>query len=177
MKTKTIPQSSATLSGMMLAILFTVFLAMTTDMAHADSKSTGLGVVLGEPTGFTGKFWRASDRAIDVGLAFSVNSFMLIYSDYLFHFHGALGNSSPFLEELQPYIGVGGELFLAGSGHSDSAYFSSSTSGFGLRIPIGAEWMVPRAPIGIFGELVPGIGIAPGTFAFFQGGIGIRYYF
>ena len=161
----------------MLAVFITVFLVTTTNMAHAETKSAGLGVVLGEPTGFTGKFWTASDRAIDVGLAFSVNNFMLIYSDYLFHFHGALGTSSSFLQELQPYIGVGGELFLSGSGRSDSAYFSSSTSGFGLRIPIGAEWMAPRAPIGVFGELVPGIGIAPGTFAFFQGGIGIRYYF
>ena len=163
--------------GLCWAVSLAVFLAMTINMAHADSRTTGLGVVFGEPTGFTGKFWTAPDRAVDAGLAFSINNFVLIYSDYLFHFHGALGTSTPFLQELQPYIGVGGELFLSGSGHKDSAYFSSSTTGFGLRIPVGAEWMIPRAPLGIFVELVPGIGIAPDTFGFFQGGLGIRYYF
>ena len=126
----------------MMAVFIAVFLTTVTNMAHADTKSAGLGVVLGEPTGFAGKFWTASDRAIDVGLAFSVNNFMLIYSDYLFHFHGALGTSTPFLQELQPYVGVGGELFLSGSGRSNSAYFSTNTTGFGLRIPIGAEWHI-----------------------------------
>lgn len=147
---------------------------------QADDKSTGVGVVLGEPTGFTAKFWLQPDRAVDAGLAFSFSDFVLVYSDYLFHFRGAFGNSNPFLHQLVPYVGLGGELFVSeSSDRTGGPYYTPNDSsvGFGIRIPLGLEWLVPRAPLGIFLELVPGVGIVPSTFGFFQGGIGARFYF
>jgi len=33
-----------------------------------------------------------------------------------------------------------------------------------VRIPIDIEWMTPDAPFGFFVELVPGMGIALGTY-------------
>jgi hypothetical protein len=143
------------------------------------SKSS-LGIILGEPSGLTGKFWTAQDRAIDAGLAFSFNSFFLVYSDYLFHFYGSIPHSDRFMRTLDPYVGVGGEFFFSEGGHaSGNHYFDTSDSSFGLgiRVPLGAEWFIPRAPLGIFVELVPGLGVIPGTFGFLQGGIGARYYF
>ena len=46
-----------------------------------------------------------------------------------------------------------------------------------IRIPLGAEWNPRSAPIGVYAELAPGIGLAPGTFGFVEGGIGARFYF
>lgn len=155
---------------------------------HATSsphKSTGLGLILGEPTGLTAKFWLGSREAIDLGLAYSFSDYVLIYSDYLYHFHGAFGSSNEFAKDLTPYVGIGGEIIFAsssGSGVSTRTgnhYFKSSSSsvGVGIRIPFGLEWMTPKVPLGVFIELVPGIGLAPGTYGFLQGGIGARFYF
>jgi hypothetical protein len=139
----------------------------------------GLGLILGEPTGIAAKYWIAHDRAIDGELSFSFNDYFLIQSDYLWHFHGLFGNRGEFVQNLEPYVGVGGTLFFSTtSTHTNPTYFSDHGSvGFGVRIPFGLEWMTPRAPFGIFFELAPGIGLIPSTFAFLQGGIGARIYF
>jgi hypothetical protein len=140
----------------------------------------GLGIVLGEPTGLSAKYWVTSHHAVDFGLAYSFNSFVYIFADYLFHFPGAFGTSSRFVTQLNPYIGIGG-IFLGStsSGRVDNKYFTSggSSAGVGLRLPLGIEWSPGEPPLGIFVELVPGIGIIPSTFGFLEGGIGVRYYF
>jgi hypothetical protein len=146
--------------------------------AHAGQ--FGLGVVLGEPTGLSAKYWLNSNQAVDFGLAYSFNDFVYIFADYLFHFPHAFGASTEFVSQLNPYVGIGG-VFLGStvSNRNDNRYFTSggSSAGLGLRLPLGIEWRPARPPLGIFVELVPGIGIIPSTFGFFEGGIGVRYYF
>ena len=134
------------------------------------SRSKGLGLILGEPTGLTAKFFTRSDRAIDGGLAFSFDHFVFLYADYLFHFKSYSG--------IRPYAGIGGGLLIS-SGKSKGKYFNDAQSsvGLGVRIPLGAEWFIPEAPFGIFAEIVPGLGLIPSTYGFFQGGIGARFYF
>jgi hypothetical protein len=118
----------------MKKILLSMFLLFSLgSTALADSSSStpsgknGLGVIFGEPTGFTGKFWLSPDRAFDVGLAFSFDSFVDIYGDYLFHFPGAFGARDEFSRGLTPYIGIGGELFISeSSDRDDNHYFTSS---------------------------------------------------
>jgi hypothetical protein len=136
----------------------------------AVSRTKGFGLILGEPTGLTAKFWGSPDRAIDGGLAFSFDRFVFLYADYLFHFKSYSG--------VRPYAGIGGG-FLIASGSKKGKYFEEQDGSFGLgiRIPIGAEWFIPEAPFGIFAEIVPGIGLVPSTYGFFQGGIGARFYF
>ena len=163
-----------------------VLATMTGSAAVADSHTsgqdtTGLGVIFGEPTGFTGKFWLQPDRAIDAGVAFSFSNFVDLYGDYLFHFPGAFGRQPDFSRSFMPYVGVGGELFVSeNTNHTNGMYYTSSSgsaAGFGIRIPVGLECVLRSAPIGIFAELVPGVGIVPSTFGFLQGGVGARYYF
>jgi hypothetical protein len=143
--------------------------------------SFGAGLILGEPTGLTVKYWLGSPGAIDGGLAYSFNSFFLIYSDYLYHFKGAFGASSEFATELTPYVGGGAVLFVqtTNQGHQDRSFFRSDQGsvGLALRIPVGIEWTPGRAPFGVFVEIAPGIGIVPATFGLLQGGIGARFYF
>lgn len=166
-------------------LAFLLLLGLLCDTpALADSRpegsgNFGLGLVLGEPTGISSNYWLGKDRSIDGGLSFSFNDFFLIYSDYLFHFHGLFGTRESFTQHLEPYLGIGGVLFFnTASNRTGATYFTDHGSvGFGVRIPFGAEWMIPRSPFGLFVELVPGIGLIPATFGFVQGGIGARIYF
>jgi hypothetical protein len=144
-----------------------------------DSNSSGrlgLGAILGEPTGFTGKYWQDTTHAIDGGMAYSFSDFFLTYVDYLWHF-----KTEPSLvrDHLAPYIGVGGELFVSTQSNrkNDEFFTEHGSVGFGVRVPIGLEWTPPHTPIGIYGELAPGVGIVPATFGFLQGGVGARFYF
>ena len=138
----------------------------------------GLGAVFGEPTGLVGKYWLSRAKALDAGLAYSFGSFILMYGDYLQHFPGAIHGKEEFLRELVPYVGIGATVFIAGSGRSKDTYFDRGSSfGFGARIPLGLEWQSSHAPIGVFLEVAPGIGLAPSVFAFVQGGLGARFYF
>lgn len=140
------------------------------------------GLVLGEPTGFTAKHGLSSRSAVDAGLAFSFDRFFLVYSDYLWHFPGgfATRSSEPFVQQLTPYVGAGGVLlFSTDSGRNDGKFFTSggSSVGFGIRVPLGIEWKPGSPPLGVFAEMVPGIGVVPSTFGFLEGGIGARWYF
>lgn len=143
----------------------------------------GVGVILGEPTGFVFKHWMDSRQAMDAGLAFSFNSFFQVYGDYLWHFpktFASVRGAEELTDHLIPYVGLGGELFLSTqSARRDGKLFtdSGSSAGFGLRIPLGMEWRPSEPPLGVFVEFTPGVGIVPSTFGFFQGGIGVRYYF
>ncbi len=133
----------------------------------------GLGIVLGEPTGISGKYRQSAQRGIQGGLAWSFDSYMLLFGDYLFSFPGAFGSKTRFVSQLSPYIGIGGTMFFGNNVRPRS----NSSFGLGIRIPLGLEWNPGDPPLGVFVELAPGLGLVPGTFGFLQGGIGIRYYF
>jgi hypothetical protein len=146
----------------------------------AGAHSLAGGVILGSPTGFTAKFWMDRQSAADFGLAFSFDSFVLVYSDYLWHLpQFDLEKGAPrFFRELTPYVGIGGVLFIStNSLKKSSRYFDSGGVGLGVRIPIGLEWRPVAPRLGIYLEIVPGVGVLPSTFGFAQGGIGARFYF
>jgi hypothetical protein len=136
----------------------------------------GLGIILGEPTGFTGKYW-FRDRVIagDMGITYSYAEFLLIYADALWHFPEAMKGMNPQLVQISPYIGGGLGIRISSR---DKPKGGDARANAYLRIPLGMEW-TPQSgpPLGIFGEVVPGMGFAPKVFGIIQGGIGIRYFF
>ena len=169
----------------LLLSLFSIAILQTVPSALAantpSDRRLGLGIILGEPTGFTGKYWMKSDEATDFGLTYSFNSFLLIYGDYLWHFHNAFANTDLEGASLSPYVGGGLTLFVStDDNRKDGKLFtddSTSDVGLGIRVPLGIEWRPVRPPIGVFAEIVPGMGFIPDIFLFFQGGVGIRYFF
>ena len=164
-----------------LLILFCSLL-ISPSSAHATGGGPfGLGVILGEPTGFTGKYWQNNQEAIDFGLTWSFGSYFLVYGDYLWHWKGVINAKGQFFKDLHLYLGAGAVLFVGGDeARRNRRFFTDdgrSAVGIGARIPLGAEWKPGRPPFGVFLELVPGLGVIPSVYGFFQGGIGIRYYF
>jgi hypothetical protein len=143
----------------------------------------GLGIILGEPTGITGKYFMNQDYAIDGGLSFDFARWFLVYGDWLYHMRGGFGSRTEVAAATTPYFGLGGLVVVSTKSDFDihrERYFTDSSANkiaMGLRIPIGIEWRAPTIPLGIFAEIVPGITIIPGTYGFIQGGIGARFYF
>ena len=161
-----------------IALLFAPLLTIAQDSQEFGEKKEssskfGAGVIFGEPIGPTVKYYFDSNHAADAGFTYSFLSYFLIYADYLYHFPGTFEKHLKQLKNVAPYIGVGGGIRINTKTPSPG---DEKTAAF-LRVPFGAEWMPENAPLGVFVELVPGLGIIPDIFLLFQGGIGIRYYF
>ncbi len=125
----------------------------------------GFGVILGEPTGLTAKYFSNPDNAVDMGLAYSFSDYMLVYGDKIWHWSDAFsGKHDDFVKRLSPYMGVGAGIFLG------------KKSIFDVRVPFGISWMPIKPTLELFLELVPALRLAPSTGADFGGGIGVRIY-
>jgi hypothetical protein len=164
-----------TLLNLLLALMFFLILNVATA-----SSNVGAGIILGSPTGLTAKTWKDNHVAYDAGLAFSVSDYILVYGDYLFHYPGSIKQGNVFISELIPYIGFGGVFVITNRDRANNDKFygkKSGSFGAGIRVPLGLEWKPGKPPLGVFGEIVPGISVAPATDILIMGGIGIRYYF
>lgn len=133
----------------------------------AQDKGYGIGMILGEPSGLSGKYWLNNINALDFGLGFSFTSFnnsrIQMHCDYLWNNYNLIKST----EKLIIYYGPG--LKVLTGGNNDAK--------FGLRGVIGIAWYVDTTPIDVFFEVAPVVYLIPGTILKFDGGIGARYYF
>ncbi len=144
-----------------LLISVIVFLLVGGIAAAVDN--FGLGAVVGEPTGITGKMFLSGSSAIDATLSWSfVKDKLYVHSDYLHHFSGVFGEDVP---ELLAYTGIGGMIEL------------QDNPEIGVRIPFGLSYTIPDTPVELFFEIAPIVLLAPETDAELNGGLGARYYF
>jgi len=134
----------------------------------------GAGVIFGEPIGPTVKYFFDHEHAIDGGITYSFVEYLLIYADYLYHFLGVFKKHVPELKYVSPYLGIGGGIRISSKDNLDPG---DERVNLFIRVPLGVEWMPGNVRLGVFAELVPGMGIAPDVFFLFQGGLGLRYYF
>lgn len=132
--------------------------------AAAQQSGFGLGVVLGEPTGFAFKGWMDSKSAIDAGLAWSFlhETTFHVHMDYLLHTDAMTKRS-----DMPVYYGIGGRIKTGGRGDDR----------IGVRIVGGLAYYLPDAPVDVFIEIAPILDVAPSTDFQVNGGIGARYYF
>ena len=93
-----------------ISVIGTLML-MNASISFAQSSGTGLGIMLGEPTGVNLKSWISSSSAFDVGLAWSFTheGSMHIHADYLYHNYNLISSNIPF------YVGIGGRIKLHNS--------------------------------------------------------------
>ncbi len=126
-----------------------------------------IGIVAGEPTGLTGKYWLDSYSAIDAAVAWSFveNRHVNLYADYLFHYVTFPLNAKDPIVQVPLSVGIGVGLLL-----DDSPVL-------GGRIPFGVQIFPAAAPLGLFVEIAPVVRILPETALSLDGGAGIRYSF
>lgn len=161
---------------------FLILLAtLIISLPAAATKKFGVGVLLGDPTALSAKYFLDNRTAIDAGLSFGGHYFML-FGDYLKHFPGSIKANNAFISSLNPYVGIGPLIAVDTEDDPHDHHhhiFEDDDDDFalGARIPLGIEWSAREIPLGVSLELVPGILIVPATEAFFQGGLAVRYYF
>jgi hypothetical protein len=144
-------------------ILFLAFLFLA-PLAHAErAGSLGLGVMVGDPFGPTLKYWLTNQQAFDVGVGFANDP--VFYADYIWHNFQLIPPING--AKIGAYIGVGPRF--ESRRHEDDA--------FGFRVPLGLNFLLSRAPIEFFAEIVPVFQVSPDTDGDFDGGIGLRVYF
>ncbi|MBN1884299.1 MAG: hypothetical protein JW876_02085 [Candidatus Krumholzibacteriota bacterium] len=129
-----------------------------------DAGDHEIGVILGEPSGLSYKYWTAWNAAVDFGLAWSFGNDgnVHIHADYLLHNFDFFEDD---LENFPLYAGIGGRVRL-----DDDARI-------GLRIVVGAEYILEDTPLAFFFEIAPILDFAPETEADVNGGLGLRYVF
>ena len=112
----------------------------------------GIGFVLGEPTGISGKYWLSENTAIDGAFGYSFGDRFRVSIDYLIH------DNAFETPEFPLYYGIGGAL--SGS----RGYIAKSRTGefsLGVRGVIGVGYLFKRAPLEAFLEIAPIVFIAP----------------
>jgi hypothetical protein len=145
-------------------LVVSMFLLVSVLSLQAQDKNFGIGIILGEPSGISGKLWLGSTNALDMAAAWSFkgNDHLLLQADYVWHSFDLIPVSSG---KLPLYFGIGGRVLLA-----DDPLI-------GVRVPIGLDYIFSNAPVDIFLEFVPILDLAPATDFDFGGGIGARYWF
>lgn len=150
------------LSAAVLAIL------LSSGFAYAQGNNDfGLGMILGEPTGVSGKLWTGFGSAVDAAAAWSLdeNDVFQIHADYLRHNYSLINVKKG---RLPLYYGIGGRArFNERHGHDH----------LGIRIPVGLEYIFQGAPLDLFMEVVPILDVAPATDFDLNAAFGTRYYF
>ncbi len=126
----------------------------------------GLGVIIGAPTGVSGKLWKGDNRAVDAAIGWSLgdNDSFYLHSDYL------IQNPRQFVvsEGKMPfYYGIGARL------RSDR----DRDARLGVRLPLGLEYLFQDAPLNMFIEIALVLDLTPRTTADLNAGIGVRYRF
>ena len=145
-----------------LAVLLS--LVLFTPAVFADRGPFGLGIILGEPTGISAKLWLGDSHAVDGAVAWSFqdDGAFYVHGSYLYHMHDLIPVEKG---SLPVYVGIGGKFSLR-----DDPYV-------GVRIPVGLVYHFPTAPLDVFLEVAPGLGLVPSTKADWGAGLGLRYYF
>ena len=147
-----------------IVILSIVFL--TANVYAMEREKFGIGVIIGEPTGITGKYMIDNNNAVDAGIGWetSGDNELHIYGDYLFHLYDVINVPKG---KLPIYFG-GGARWVSRENKDDK---------LGLRIPIGVEYLFEGVSLGAFVELVPVLNLTPDTEFDLEAGTGIRYFF
>lgn len=145
-------------------MLFVLMAVLFCGTAQAQESGFGLGVILGEPTGISGKLWTGTGKAIDGAVAWSFRdkSSLHLHADYLFHNFNLFKVKKG---KLLLYYGIGGRIKF------------EDDSKVGVRVPVGINYLIAKAPLDVFFEIVPLLELAPDTEFGFNAAIGVRYFF
>jgi hypothetical protein len=123
---------------------------------HSDfeaNKTFGLGIMLGSPTGLSGKWFVGAAEAIDFGIGFigrygRHRDGLHIHADYLWH-PVTLVKTEPFYLPL--YVGIGGRFW--DYDYDDDGNDNFEGSALGLRLPAGIAFDFNEIPLDAFFEL------------------------
>jgi len=139
----------------------------STGSADNYAGTLGAGLIVGEPTGGSIKYWFNDTLAIDGAVGWSSHNHtdLYVHSDVLWHNFDVFPVSKG---RLPLYFGVGGLLRFRDDNKDNQV---------GVRVPVGVSYMFDNLPLDVFAEIGPAIDVAPDVKGEITGGVGIRYWF
>ncbi|MEX0770100.1 MAG: hypothetical protein WD035_05155 [Balneolaceae bacterium] len=148
--------------SLLLAVSLFSILGIADLSAQDRPANSEIGIIIGEPTGLSAKFWSNDQSAFDVGLAWSFrgSGSIHLHADYLRH-----QVLVPETNDLLFYYGLGGRMLFR------------DDPKVGIRIPVGLQYLIPQSRLSVFFELVPMLNLIPATEFDANGGLGVRYFF
>mgnify|MGYP000878532455 CR=1 FL=1 len=161
----------------LLLYILTVFLLVSanTQAQSPRGKDFGFGIVLGDPTGLTVKYWTQNTNAFVFDLGASYFGSPRIGMDYLWHFNAFNSN------EVKLYAGPGVALGIGeGNGFwykdKEDGFLHRDNAGLGVRGVFGLNFVPRSTPIEIYAELGTLVGLVPDFGAAVDAAIGFRFY-
>lgn len=146
----------------MKKLLIIVCILIMPVLSHAaQGGPLGVGIILGDPTGISAKYWLDKTSAIDAAIGFDRFS---VHADYLYHFWNVIPQTGG--GEFGLYMGPG--LVYKDKKHDNMV---------GVRFALGGAFELNQYPVEIFAEIVPVLELSPDTDLNLDGGIGVRYFF
>jgi len=144
--------------ALLQAVLVALLLGNT---LYAQKSGLGLGVVVGEPTGISARYWAAETHAFDAAFAWSL-SHNAIYGqvDYAVEFTQLKVESISLPIYGGPGVGVG----------------VANNPWIGVRFKAGIMHQFTTYPLDLFLEIAPSLGLLPDVGFGVGGGLGMRYY-
>ena len=151
---------------MRAVLVFVLFTFIFTSAVASEGGPFGLGFIVGEPTGISGKLFLTKRNAIDGAVAWSLqddNDFH-IHGDYLYHNYNIFVNEKM---ALPMHFGIGGRI----------KFNENADDRIGIRFPFGLNYIFEEAPFDMFFEIVPIMDLAPDTDFDLNAALGARFYF
>ncbi|MEI7904797.1 MAG: hypothetical protein WCI43_05210 [Candidatus Firestonebacteria bacterium] len=153
-----------------IIIVLAVFLACGAYAAKKNKELSfdkiGVGLIIGDPFGFTAKLWIDDTNAIDAALALNSTAKFHLQADYVWHNYDLLKVKAS-EDKLALYYGPGALVRIA----QDSSFV------IGARGVFGVTYIFKDAPFDTFVELAPCVFITPSMHLTLLGGLGARFYF
>ena len=144
-----------------VAFLALLFYSVVAQQPQPDYRFEA-GVMVGEPTGLSLKYWITRYSAVDLAAGWSFSDANVDLSlDYQYHYFWPNFPRG----ELPLFFGLGVALQI-----EDESYF-------GARIPLGVQYIFEEPRFTAFLEIAPELRLIPDTELAAAGGIGLRFRF
>ena len=134
--------------------------------ASSEPTRLGAGMVVGEPTGPTVKYWLTDVLAVDGTVGWSLRDSDDVYlnADLLWHNFDLIPVTRG---QAAVYVGVGPSI----------EFRHPEDNRFGVRAPVGVSYKLDKEPLDIFLEVAPIVDLSPTVRGDFNVGIGVHYWF
>lgn len=159
-------------------VLITVFtmIIISTSILAQNRSDWGLGISLGDPTGFTAKYNVNNRSAWNFNIGSSYFGGIRVGADYLWHFDAFNSSVVAMHAGFGGVVGIGESNSVIYSNNKKVYYIEDGETGIGVRGMIGVDVYPKGTPLEIFLEMGPLLGLAPRTGSAFDVALGLRFY-
>ncbi|MFA5511580.1 MAG: hypothetical protein WC313_03940 [Candidatus Kapaibacterium sp.] len=156
---------------------FAMFASLSLMAQGPRNKDFGFGIILGDPTGLTGKFWIDRENAVALSLGNSYFGALRISGDYLWHFDAFKSKVVSLYAGPGVVVGIGESGGWIYKKKGDYYYVrKDSEIGVGVRGIFGLNIIPKNTPLEFFLEIGALVGVIPNFGSSAEGAIGIRFY-